>query len=155
MDAEWVLKLQNVRKWRTQKNNQKPWETLIISENLTWEEFSKINYFLHELVGAKPVLSVSRDYPFKENYTHILGYVSQANDEDILLNENIKEKLRNNNASQKGQKYLHLHPQGAGRGKNSSRALGYTPKFVTMLVAESIARDKKICIGTVSRTNSD
>jgi len=73
------------------KNSQRPWETLIISENLTWNQFIKINYFLHELVGAKPVLSVSRDYPFKENYTHVLGYVSQANQDDILKNEFIKK----------------------------------------------------------------
>jgi penicillin-binding protein 2 len=73
------------------KNSQRLWETLIISENLTWDQFIKVNYFLHDLVGAKPVLSVSRDYPFKENYTHILGYVSQANKEDILKNEFIKK----------------------------------------------------------------
>ena len=73
------------------KNSQRTWETLIISENLTWNQFIKINYFLHELVGAKPVLSVSRDYPFKENYTHVLGYVSQANQDDILENEFIKK----------------------------------------------------------------
>ncbi len=72
-------------------NSQRPWETLIISENLTWNQFIKINYFLHELGGAKPVLSVSRDYPFKENYTHVLGYVSQANQDDILENEFIKK----------------------------------------------------------------
>jgi len=73
------------------------------------------------------------------------SYIDALN-EDL---ENIKEKLRNSNASQKGQKYLHLHPQGAGRGRNASRALGYTPKFVTTLVAESIARDKKISIDSV------
>ena len=72
------------------KNRQKSWETLIISENLTWEQFTKINYFLHDLTGAKPVLSVSREYPFKENYTHILGYVSEASEKDILNNEAIK-----------------------------------------------------------------
>ena len=74
------------------KNNQKSWETLIISKNLTWEQFIKINYFLHDLVGAKPVLSVSRNYPFKENYTHVLGYVSEASEKDILGNEMIKSK---------------------------------------------------------------
>ena len=31
------------------KNSQKPWETLIISENLTWEQFSKINFYLHDV----------------------------------------------------------------------------------------------------------
>ena len=73
------------------KNNQKSWETLIISENLTWEQFTKVNYFLHDLSGAKPVLTVSRNYPFKDNYTHILGYVGQASKEDILNNEIIKK----------------------------------------------------------------
>jgi penicillin-binding protein 2 len=72
------------------KQQQKSWETLIVSENLTWEQFTKINYFLHDLVGAKPVLSVSRDYPFNSNYTHVLGYVSEASKEDLINNEAIK-----------------------------------------------------------------
>ena len=75
-----------------QKNNQKSWETLIVSKNLTWEQFTKVNYFLHDLVGAKPVLSVSRNYPFNENYTHVLGYVSEVSEQDLLTNEVIKSK---------------------------------------------------------------
>ncbi len=78
------------RKIIKRKKNQKPWETLVISENLTWEQFAKVNYYLHELTGAKPVLSVSRDYPFGDNFTHILGYVSEASANDILNNEAIK-----------------------------------------------------------------
>ena len=87
-----ILELNNreFSKLIRKKNNQKAWETLIISENLTWEQFTKINYFLHDLVGAKPVLSVSRNYPFKDNYTHVLGYVSEASEKDILNNETIK-----------------------------------------------------------------
>tara|TARA_Y100000590_G_scaffold77931_1_gene86496 strand:- start:2360 stop:4324 length:1965 start_codon:yes stop_codon:yes gene_type:complete len=72
------------------RNKQKSWETLVVSENLTWEQFAKINYFLHDLTGAKPVLSISRDYPFDETYTHVLGYVSEASEKDILNNEVIK-----------------------------------------------------------------
>ena len=72
------------------KNSQKPWETLIISENLTWEQFSKINFYLHELVGAKPVLSVARNYPFNKTFTHVLGYVAEASENDLLNNEIIK-----------------------------------------------------------------
>ena len=78
------------RKIIKKKNSQKPWETLIISNNLSWEEFSKINLYLHELNGAKPVLSIARNYPFKDNYSHVLGYVSQASVEDINRNEIIK-----------------------------------------------------------------
>jgi len=72
------------------KKNQKPWETLIVSENLSWKHFSKLNLYLHELEGVKPVLSISRKYPFKENYTHVLGYVSRASVSDLNENETIK-----------------------------------------------------------------
>ena len=74
------------------KNQQKPWETLIISENLSWDQFSKVNFYLHELSGAKPVLSVARSYPYKENYTHVLGYVAQASQRDLVNNVIIKNK---------------------------------------------------------------
>jgi len=73
------------------KKAQKPWETLIISENLSWEQFSKLNLYLHELDGAKPVLSISRNYPYKESYTHVLGYVSRASVSDLNENEAIKK----------------------------------------------------------------
>ena len=89
-----ILSLDNgeFKKIIKQKNKQKPWETLIISTNLTWEQFTKVNYFLYDLTGAKPVLSVSRNYPFKDNYTHVLGYVSEASEKDILNNKIIKSK---------------------------------------------------------------
>ena len=72
-----------------QKNRQKKWEAVVVSENLTWDQFTKVNYFLHELTGAKPVMSISRNYPFKDNYTHILGYVGEASTKDILDNQAI------------------------------------------------------------------
>ena len=77
---------------KKQKEN-KPWETLIVADNLSWKNFSKINNHLYDLNGVKPIVSISRNYPFKENYTHILGYVSQANENDILKNEIIKDKF--------------------------------------------------------------
>ena len=75
------------------KKSQKPWETLIISENLSWEQFSKLNLYLHELDGAKPVLSISRSYPYNENFTHVLGYVSKASVSDLNENEVIKNNF--------------------------------------------------------------
>ena len=87
-----ILALNNreIKRIFKKKEQQKPWETLVISENLPWEKFVKINYFLHDLIGAKPVLSISRNYPYEENYTHILGYVSEASESDIVNNEIIK-----------------------------------------------------------------
>jgi len=71
----------------------KPWETLIVADNLSWKNFSKINNHLYDLNGVKPIISISRYYPYEENYTHILGYVSQANEKDILSSEIIKDKF--------------------------------------------------------------
>jgi penicillin-binding protein 2 len=95
-----MLRLKNIldlnnrefKKILKQKSKQKSWETIVISENLTWEQFAKVNYYLYDLAGAKPVISVSRNYPFADNYTHILGYVSEASKDDILKNEMIKNK---------------------------------------------------------------
>jgi len=75
------------------KQEIKPWETLIVADNLSWEKFSKINNHLYDLNGVKPIISISRNYPFKENYTHIIGYVSQANEKDLISSDNIKEKF--------------------------------------------------------------
>ena len=87
-----ILNLSNehMKELIKKKNNQKPWETLIVSENLTWDEFSKINFYLHELSGARPVLTVGRNYPFKNIYTHVLGYVAQASESDLINSEIIK-----------------------------------------------------------------
>ena len=75
------------------KNEIKPWETLIVSDNLNWKKFSKINNHLYDLNGVKPVISISRNYPYKDNFTHVLGYVSQANEMDIEKNEAIKKNF--------------------------------------------------------------
>ena len=86
------LSINELNKIIKKKNKQKSWETLIVSKNLTWEQFTKVNFFLHDLTGAKPVLSVSRNYPFSDNYTHVLGYVSEASEKDLLDNEIIKNR---------------------------------------------------------------
>ena len=75
------------------KNEIKPWETLIVSDNLSWKKFSKINNHLYDLNGVKPVISISRNYPYKENFTHVIGYVSQANENDIEKNETIRKNF--------------------------------------------------------------
>ena len=80
------------RKIMKKKNEIKPWETLIVSDNLDWQKFSKINNHLYDLNGVKPVISISRNYPYSENFTHLIGYVSQANQKDI---ENVQSIQKN------------------------------------------------------------
>ena len=75
------------------KSELKPWDSIIVSENLSWSQFVKINNYLYDLVGVKPVMTISRNYPFKDVYTHVLGYVSQPNEQEILDNQIIQERF--------------------------------------------------------------
>ena len=61
---------------------QRPWEPIIVSENLTWSEFSRVNLFLHELQGVEPIISVARVYP-EQSVSHVVGYVSQLSKKDL------------------------------------------------------------------------
>ena len=83
-------KISNILK---SKKRLKPWESIIVSENLSWSQFVKVNNYLYDLVGVKPVMTISRNYPFNDIYTHVLGYVSQPNENDILQNQIIQEKF--------------------------------------------------------------
>ena len=69
---------------------QKKWETIIISDNLTWSEFSRLNLFLHELEGAIPVVSIARVYNNSAS-AHAVGYVSEISPRDIRNKKYLKE----------------------------------------------------------------
>ena len=75
------------------KKKLKPWDNLIVSENLSWKQFSKININLYDLAGVKPAMIITRNYPYSDIYTHVLGYVSRPSEDDILQNEIIKKKF--------------------------------------------------------------
>ena len=69
---------------------KKSWDTTIISDNLTWSEFSKINLFLHELQGAQPVVSVARHYPDNSS-AHVIGYVSEISPRDLRTKKYLQD----------------------------------------------------------------
>ena len=87
-----ILNLSNERIFSLKRKivKQKPWEPIIVSENLTWSEFSRINLFLHELQGAEPLVSVARVYPH-DSTSHIVGYVSQASVKDLQKKKYLQE----------------------------------------------------------------
>ena len=72
-------------------SKQKPWEPVIVSENLNWSDFSRINLFLHELEGVEPIVSVARTYPDNSS-AHILGYVSQISKKDLQTKKYLKDQ---------------------------------------------------------------
>jgi penicillin-binding protein 2 len=63
-----------------------------VAENLTWDEFARIDLHLPYLPGIQPDPDgQSRNYPFADGMVHLLGYVApvspddKKNDEDPLL----------------------------------------------------------------------
>ena len=87
-----ILEFSDVKKRRliSRLKKRKPWESIIISDNLTWAEFSKLNVFLHEIQGAKPVVSVARKYLNDGSSSHIIGYVSDTSVKDLENSEFIR-----------------------------------------------------------------
>ena len=90
-----ILELSNneLKKIYREKERLKPWDTLVASDNLNWTQFSKLNLYLHELEGVKPVVSSSRFYPYKNSLVHVVGYVGAASQKDIERKDVIKENL--------------------------------------------------------------
>ena len=76
------LSEKDVFKIRRKIKSQKPWDPVIVSDNLTWSEFSRINLFLHELQGVEPIVSVARIYHEKSS-SHVIGYVSKISKKDL------------------------------------------------------------------------
>ena len=57
-----------------------------IAENLSWEEFARINMHLPYLPGVQTDVGDTRAYPYGEEMSHLLGYVAVASQKD--QNEN-------------------------------------------------------------------
>jgi hypothetical protein len=52
--------------------------------------------------------------------------------------DNIKERIKNNNVSQSGQQFLHIHKHGSKGSENC--ALGFTNKFLTLIVGKNLEK---------------
>ncbi len=53
-----------------------------VVENLSWDEFARINLHLPYLPGVQPDVGETRSYPYGEQLSHVLGYVAAASPDD-------------------------------------------------------------------------
>ena len=86
------LSEKDITKIRKKIKTQKPWDPVIISDNLNWSDFSRINLFLHDLQGVEPVVSVARLYK-EPSSAHVIGYVSKASKKDLQTKEYLQNKI--------------------------------------------------------------
>ena len=64
-----------------------------IIDNLSWDEFAKLNSNLYQLKGVFPAMGYKRFYPQKESHAHLLGYISDISKEEYK--DNPFSKLNN------------------------------------------------------------
>ena len=54
-----------------------------VMEDMSWEEFSRINVRAPELAGVTADMGEVRVYPYGGAFAHVIGYVARVNDKDI------------------------------------------------------------------------
>jgi penicillin-binding protein 2 len=54
-----------------------------VAEDLTWEEFSRVNVRTPELPGVTADMGDARVYPYGGAFAHVVGYVAKVSDRDV------------------------------------------------------------------------
>ena len=54
-----------------------------IAERVTWDEISRVAVNAPALPGVTPEVGLSRHYPMKNAYAHLVGYVGPVSDRDL------------------------------------------------------------------------
>ncbi|WP_417519194.1 penicillin-binding protein 2 [Minwuia sp.] len=58
-----------------------------VVDNLTWEEFARINVRSPDLPGIQLDVGDTRDYPFRSHMAHVIGYVAPVSEKDLKQGE--------------------------------------------------------------------
>lgn len=64
-----------------------------IADNLSWEDFSKINFELPHLAGVLPDVGETRDYPHGAEAAFVIGYVGAVTERDLAAQESDDERI--------------------------------------------------------------
>ena len=54
-----------------------------LADDMTWEEFARVNVRAPELPGLQPDMGEARVYPFGGAFAHVVGYVSRVTQKDL------------------------------------------------------------------------
>jgi penicillin-binding protein 2 len=55
----------------------------LVAENLSWEEYSRVNVYTASFPGVRAEMGESRNYPLGASFAHVIGYVAKANEKDV------------------------------------------------------------------------
>src|SRR5258706_188184 len=55
---------------------RKSFMPVLVADNLSWDDFARLNLELPYLPGVQPDVGETRDYPYADELSHVLGYVA-------------------------------------------------------------------------------
>lgn len=61
---------------------------ITVADRLPWEEFSRVAVNAPALPGITPEVGLSRAYPYRGDFAHVIGYVGPVSDYDLSKMEN-------------------------------------------------------------------
>jgi penicillin-binding protein 2 len=84
-DLATLVPIDGTRRARLLKdiNNAPRKAPVVVMEDMTWEEFSRINIRAPELPNISADMGEVRVYPFGGAFAHVIGYVAKVSDRDV------------------------------------------------------------------------
>ncbi len=64
-------------------NRRSPFVPVTLADRLSWEDFSRVAVNAPALPGITPDVGLSRDYPMRGDFAHVIGYVGPVSDYDL------------------------------------------------------------------------
>lgn len=63
-------------------SRQRSFLPVLVKDNMSWDEFSRVNVKSPSLPGVQPLAGTSRFYPDKTAFAHVVGHVGSVSDKD-------------------------------------------------------------------------
>lgn len=80
-----LIELDDSQKQRIRREieRRRKFVPVVVAENLSWDDFAKINLHSPDLPGVQLDVGETRDYPFGEAFSHVVGYVGAVTEAEI------------------------------------------------------------------------
>ncbi len=82
---EKILKIEEHQRRRILRDvgRKRAFVPITVSENLSWDEFARVNVHSPDLPGILPDVGETRFYPFNDAFAHVVGYVGAVSEAEI------------------------------------------------------------------------
>lgn len=80
-----LINVDDVQRQRVKREieRRRKFVPVMVAENLSWEDFAKVNLHSLDLPGVQLDVGETRDYPFGETFSHVIGYVGAVSEAEL------------------------------------------------------------------------